>query len=75
MNRFDMTDYKWHITPCLAPCYVVAVVVGAGMRSGAFDLFPKDENRETEVCGFRFFVSGVGIDRFTMQPLSSVRSR
>ena len=21
MNRFDTTDYKWHITPCLAPCY------------------------------------------------------
>ena len=20
MNRFDTTDYKWHITPCLAPC-------------------------------------------------------
>jgi hypothetical protein len=24
--------------------------------------------------GFRFFVSGFGIGRFTMQPLSSVRS-
>ena len=28
------------------------------MRSGLIDLFPKDENRETEVSGFRFFVSG-----------------
>ena len=30
-----------------------------GVRSGVIDLFPKDENRETEVSrGFRFFVSG-----------------
>ena len=36
---------------------------------------PKAKNRETEVSrGFRFFVSGFGIGRFTMQPLSSVRS-
>ena len=25
-----------------------------GVRSGVIDLFPKDENRETEVSGFRF---------------------
>ena len=25
------------------------------MRTGAFDLLPKDENRETEASGFRFF--------------------
>jgi hypothetical protein len=25
------------------------------MRSEAFDLLPKDENRETEASGFRFF--------------------
>ena len=30
-----------------------------GVRSGVFDLFPQNENRETEVHrGFRFFVSG-----------------
>ena len=28
----------------------------SGVRSGVVDLFPKDENRETEVSGFRFFV-------------------
>jgi len=29
-----------------------------GVRSGVIDLFPKDENRETEVShGFRFFFS------------------
>ena len=27
-----------------------------GVRSGVIDLFPKDENRETEVSGFRFFL-------------------
>ena len=27
MNRFDTTDYKWHITPCLAPCYVSCPIV------------------------------------------------
>jgi hypothetical protein len=26
------------------------------VRSGLIDLFPKDENRETEVSGFRFFL-------------------
>ena len=31
----------------------------SGVRSGVIELFPKDENRETEVCqGFRFFASG-----------------
>jgi hypothetical protein len=30
----------------------------SGVSSGFFDMFPKDENRETEVSGFRFFVSG-----------------
>ena len=36
------------------------VVMGTapGVRSGLIDLFPKDVNRETEVSGFRFFVSG-----------------
>jgi hypothetical protein len=30
----------------------------SGVRSGVFDLSPKDENRETEVSGFRFFALG-----------------
>ena len=33
------------------------------MNQGVIDLFPKNENRETEVSGFRFFASKAILSR------------